>query len=173
MTTATQSERVDKDGRMAAAAKPGKYLTFRLQNEEFGLEILKVQEIIKLQSITRVPRTPDYVQGVINLRGRIIPVVDLRLKFGMARAEPTEKTCIVVVQVAHRQGNVIMGVIVDEVSEVLDVGEGEIEAAPEFGVVVDTAFILGMAKGKGLVRILLDADKVLSSSEIAAVTAIA
>jgi purine-binding chemotaxis protein CheW len=147
--------------------RAGKYLTFGLGAEEYGLEILKVQEIMKMVEITTVPRTPGFVRGVINLRGKVIPVVDLRLKFDMEDVETTEKTCIIVVQVAHEQSTLTMGIIVDEVSEVLDIAGCEIEPAPAFGTSVDTTFILGMAKAKGAVKILLDIDKVLSSHEIA------
>ena len=157
-----------------AAAKAGKYLTFKLGVEEYGLEILKVQEIIKMMDITRVPRTPAFVRGVINLRGKVIPVMDLRLKFGMESRETTEKTCVIVVQVANATGSAVtMGIIVDEVSEVLDIAAGQIEPSPEFGTAVDTAFILGMGKVAKKVVMLLDIDKVLSSSELAAVTKVA
>lgn len=144
----------------------GKYLTFKLAAEEYGLEILKVQEIIKMMDITKVPRTPDYVRGVINLRGKVIPVVDLRLKFGMESVATTEKTCIIVVQVKRGDRSITMGIIVDEVSEVLDINGEEIEPAPSFGTNVDTHFILGMAKTRGAVKILLDIDKVLSTGEL-------
>jgi purine-binding chemotaxis protein CheW len=147
-------------------SRAGKYLTFRLGEEEFGLEILKVQEIIQLQSITRVPRTPDYVRGVINLRGKVIPVVDLRLKFGLLRAQDTERTCIVVVQIRHADGVVVMGTIIDEVREVLDIPGASIEDAPSFGASIETEFILGMGKIGQSVKILLDIDKVLSGQEI-------
>jgi purine-binding chemotaxis protein CheW len=148
------------------ASRAGKYLTFRLENEEFGLEILKVQEIIQMQAITRVPRTPEFVRGVINLRGKVIPVVDLRMKFGISRAEDTEKTCIVVVQIRHSDGVVVMGTIIDEVREVLDIPGGSIEDTPSFGASIDTEFILGMGKIGQSVKILLDIDKVLSGAEI-------
>lgn len=147
----------------------GKYLTFRLAEEEYGLEILKVQEIIQMQAVTKVPRTPDYVRGVINLRGKVIPVIDLRLKFAMPTKETTEKTCVIVVQVKRDQVTVTMGIIVDEVSEVLDINGGQIEPAPEFGTAVDTAFILGLGKIGKKVVMLLDADKVLSSGELVSV----
>jgi purine-binding chemotaxis protein CheW len=151
----------------AAAAKAGKYLTFKLGAEEYGLEILKVQEIIKMMDITKVPRTPEFVRGVINLRGKVIPVVDLRLKFNMEAKAATEKTCVIVVQVAHTGGRVTMGTIVDEVSEVLDIVGEQIEPAPEFGTTVDTDFILGMGKVARKVVMLLDIDKVLSTGELA------
>ena len=158
--------------RKALTALAGKYLTFKLDVEEFGLEILKVQEIIKMMDITRVPRTPAFVRGVINLRGKVIPVVDLRLKFEMDRREGTDKTCIIVVTVRRGGGSVVMGIIVDEVSEVLDVAGGSIEPAPEFGGAVDTSFILGMGKVGDRVVTLLDVDKVLSSSDLAEVAAV-
>ncbi len=160
----------DKEG---LAAKAGKYLTFKLGAEEYGLEILKVQEIIKMMDITRVPRTPAFVRGVINLRGKVIPVVDLRLKFCMESRENTDKTCVIVVQVAQENGSVTMGTLVDEVSEVLDINGEQIEPSPEFGTAVDTAFILGMGKVAKKVIMLLDIDEVLSSGELAAVAKVA
>ncbi len=153
MATQTQAE---------VGQKGGKYLTFGLAEETYGLEILKVREIMGLMDITAVPRTPDFVKGVINLRGKVIPVVDLRLKFGMVEAEHTEKTCIIVVQV----GTVEMGILVDKVSEVLNIVGGEIEDTPSFGVSVNTDFILGMGKTNGKVTILLDISKVLSQEEV-------
>jgi purine-binding chemotaxis protein CheW len=157
----------------SARARAGKYLTFKLGSEEFGLEILKVQEIIQMQSITRVPRTPEFVRGVINLRGKVIPVVDLRLKFGMESTEDTERTCIVVVQIRSATSVVVMGTIIDEVREVLDIPEASIEDTPSFGTSIDTEFILGMGKIGQNVKILLDIDKVLSAQEISHVTAAA
>jgi purine-binding chemotaxis protein CheW len=140
------------------ASKAGKYLTFVLAGEEYGLEILKVREIIGLMSITAVPRTPEFVKGVINLRGKVIPVIDLRLKFAMDEAEHTEETCIIVVQV----DSIEVGVLVDKVSEVLDIDGGDIEDAPSFGTEVDTEFILGMGKANDRVTILLDIARVLT-----------
>ena len=150
----------------------GKYLTFKLDVEEFGLEILKVQEIIKMMEITRVPRTPAFVRGVINLRGKVIPVVDLRLKFDMEVKANTDKTCVIVVTVHRSSGAVVMGIIVDEVSEVLDVAGASIEPAPEFGGAVDTSFILGMGKIGDRVVTLMDVDRVLSGEDVAAVAAV-
>ncbi|NTV37744.1 MAG: purine-binding chemotaxis protein CheW [Anaerolineales bacterium] len=161
-------------GAAALADKPGqgslagKYLTFKLGLEEFGLEILKVQEIIKMMEITKVPKTPGFVRGVINLRGKVIPVMDLRLKFEMDARDTTEKTCVIVVQVKKASGHITTGIIVDEVSEVLDVLADQIEPAPEFGSSVDTTFILGMGKVAKRVVMLLDVDRVLSSGELAA-----
>jgi purine-binding chemotaxis protein CheW len=151
-------------GSTATDRRAGKYLTFVLSGEEYGLEILKVREINGMMAITAVPRMPDYMKGVINLRGKVIPVIDLRLKFGMCEADLTAETCIIVVDV----GGSLMGVIVDQVSEVLDIRGEDIEDAPNIGVSVDTGFILGMGKAKGSVKILLDIDKVLSDSDYAA-----
>jgi len=159
-------------GQRGLASLAGKYLTFKLDAEEFGLEILKVQEIIKMMDITRVPRTPAFVRGVINLRGKVIPVVDLRLKFEMERRENTDKTCIIVITVRRGSGSVVMGIIVDEVSEVLDVAGEKIEPPPEFGGTVDTTFILGMGKVGDRVVTLMDVDKVLSGDEVAAVATV-
>lgn len=150
-------------------AKTGKYLTFNLGKEVYGIEILKVQEIIGMMQVTRVPRTPDFVRGVVNLRGKVIPVIDLRLKFGLESKEDTDRTCIIVVQLALGVGSVIMGLIVDEVSEVLNVLAEQIEAAPSFGPKVDTDFILGMGKVAQKVVMLLDVDRVLASGELATV----
>lgn len=150
-------------------AQAGKYLTFELGGEEYGLEILKVQEIIGMMNVTRVPRTPSYVRGVINLRGKVIPVVDLRLKFSMDSQEDTEKTCIIVVQITTATSQVITGIIVDEVSEVLDIAGDQIEPPPAFGTTVDTDFIMGMGKIDQKVVMLLDVDKVLGDGELAMV----
>ena len=148
------------------AAMAGKYLTFELGGEVYGLEILKVQEIIGMMTVTRVPKTPGFVRGVINLRGKVIPVVDLRLKFGLDAKEDTERTCIIVVQVQGEDIQVTMGIIVDEVSEVMDVDGEQIEPPPEFGASVDTEFIMGMGKVDQRVVMLLDVDKVLSVGEM-------
>lgn len=147
----------------------GKYLTFKLADEEYGLEILKVQEIIQMQAVTKVPRTPDYVRGVINLRGKVIPVVDLRKKFGIDSIKDTEKTCIIVVQISHDESVVVMGIIIDEVKEVLDIRAENIEETPSFGESINTDFILGMGKIGQSVKILLDIDKVLSQQELTAI----
>jgi purine-binding chemotaxis protein CheW len=146
------------------AGKEGKYLTFGLGGEEYGLEILKVKEIIGIMNITAVPQTPKYVKGVINLRGKVIPVIDLRAKFGMDFQDYNERTCIIVVDIVNKAANkVIMGIVVDSVSEVLNIKAEEIENTPTFGVKLNTDYILGMAKVKGTVKILLDIDKVLTS----------
>lgn len=148
--------------RASLADKEGKYLTFALANEEFGLEILKVREIIGYMDITAVPRTPPYVKGVINLRGQVIPVVDLRAKFGMETTATTEQTCIIVVEIAQEGRTFNTGIVVDRVQEVLDIAGEDIEEAPQFGVAVNTDFILGMGKIGDSVKILLDIDKVLA-----------
>jgi len=140
----------------------GKYLTVVLESEAYGLAVLKVREIIRMQKITPVPQMPEFVKGVINLRGRVIPVVDLRVKFGL-KADFTERTCIVVVQVKVRSDQVVqMGLIVDSVEEVVSLTDAEIEPTPEFGAKIDTAYLLGMAKVKGQVKTLLDIDRVVS-----------
>ncbi len=148
----------------------GKYLTFMLAEEEYGLEIMKVREIIGLMDITKLPRTPEFVKGVINLRGKVIPVVDLRLKFGLPETEYTDKTCIIVVEISIEGGTHQMGIIVDEVSEVMNVTSDELEPTPKFGVALDTEFILAMAKMKDSVRTLLDINKVLSDEEMKALS---
>jgi purine-binding chemotaxis protein CheW len=140
----------------------GKFLTFFLGPEEYGLEILKVHEIIGMMSITPVPRTPEYVRGVINLRGKVIPTVDLRLKFDMPSVDQTDETCIIVVQA----NSVQVGIVVDRVSEVLDIKSEDVEPSPAFGADVNTDYILGIGKSDGRVRLLLDIDKVLCASEL-------
>jgi purine-binding chemotaxis protein CheW len=145
-----------------ATARGGKYLTFSLAAEEYGLEILKVREIIGIMDITAVPQTPAYVKGVINLRGKVIPVVDLRLKFGLEPAPYTDQTCTIVVDVGT-----LMGVIVDTVQEVLDIDAAQIDPPPPLGAAVDISFILGMGKVKEDVKILLDIGKVLTEDELA------
>lgn len=143
-----------------------KYLTVTLEDESYGMAVLKVREIIRLQKITPVPQMPAYVKGVINLRGRVIPIVDLRLKFGL-KAEIAERTCIVVVQVSLPSGNSVqMGLIVDSVEEVVTLNADEIEPTPEFGTKIDTTYLLGMAKIKGVVKTLLDIDRVIAPEAV-------
>jgi purine-binding chemotaxis protein CheW len=154
----------DQGGR-GVKALAGKYLTFQLGVEIFGIEILKVQEIIGMMNVTRVPRTPDYIRGVVNLRGKVIPVIELRSKFSLESCEDTEKTCIIVVQVTRPESRVTMGIIVDEVSEVLYVESEQIEPSPSFGNGADTEFLLGIGKVNEKVVMLLDVDKVLSGEE--------
>lgn len=163
------NEVMQKDVKTAetTGAKAGKYLTFRLASEEYGLEILKVREIIGVMDITHVPRTPEYICGVINLRGKVIPVLDLRTKFNMETAENTDETCIVVVDASSSGDTVQMGILVDAVSEVLDIQASQIEDPPAFGTSVDTKFILGMGKVNNEVKILLDIDEVLTAGDMA------
>ena len=160
--TATQVEQVNT----TMLEKEGKYLTFALGPEEYGLEILKVREIIGYMEITAVPQTPSHVKGVINLRGQVIPVIDLRSKFGMETAEITEESCIIVVEISQGNRNFQTGIVVDHVQEVLDIKEEDIEDAPQFGGSVDTSFILGMGKIGDTVKILLDIDKVLAGEDL-------
>ena len=146
--------------------REGKYLTFALAQEEYGLEILKVREIIGYIDVTAVPQTPHYVKGVINLRGQVIPVVDLRAKFGMETADVTDETCIIVVEIRQGDRTFSTGIVVDRVQEVLDIAGRDIEEAPNFDHNVDTDFILGMGKVGDAVKILLDIDKVLTGDEL-------
>jgi purine-binding chemotaxis protein CheW len=143
------------------AARAGKYLTFALEKTEYGLEILKVREIIGMMEITEVPRTPEFVRGVMNLRGKIIPVMELRRVFGMQTVEEDENTRIVVVEIAGLE----VGIVVDCVREVFDIHEESIEDAPSFGLAVDTDFVLGIGKRDERVTILLDIDKVLTGDQ--------
>ncbi|MCP4644648.1 MAG: purine-binding chemotaxis protein CheW [bacterium] len=153
--------------------RAGQYLTFLLGDEVYGLEILKVQEIIGMMTVTKVPKTPDYVRGVINLRGKVIPVIDLRTKFQMETHEDTNRTCIIVVQVAGASQQITMGILVDEVSEVLDIIGDQMEPAPTFGEGIQTDFIFGMGKVGDKVVMLLDVDRVLSSGEMSMFSTIA
>jgi purine-binding chemotaxis protein CheW len=148
------------------ADREGKYLTFSLEREEYGIGILKVKEITGMMLITPVPQTPDYVKGVINLRGKVIPVIDLRLRFGMDSIEYTDRTCIIVVEIKTNSGRIHTGIVVDSVSEVLNFKSSDIEDTPTFGTKLSTDYILGMAKMGGGVKILLDIDRVLSGEEI-------
>lgn len=147
---------------VSTSASAGRYLTVQLAGEAYGIAVLKVREIIRLQKITPLPRLPDYIRGVLNLRGRVIPVLDLRLRFGLA-AEMTERTCIVVVEVLNSLGLTRhTGLIVDAVEEVTHVAAEDIEPTPELGTQVDAESLLGMARIKGTVKILLDIDRVVS-----------
>jgi purine-binding chemotaxis protein CheW len=157
----------------AMADKEGKYLTFSLAGEEYGIGILKVKEIIGIMPITVVPQTPKYIKGVVNLRGKVIPVVDLRLKFSIDAAEFTERTCIIVVEITAVGRTILMGIVVDSVSEVLNIKAADIEATPSFGTRLNTEYILGMAKAGGSIKILLDIDKILSVEELQAADGIA
>ncbi len=150
-----------------ANVRAGKYLVFQLDKEEFAIQVEKVREIMGVQDITQVPQTPIHVKGVINLRGKVIPVVDLRLKFGMEAAEYTHRTCIVVVQVTGPRDTMLMGVVVDGVVEVLQVADADVEDTPSFGQDVAIPYVMGLAKLKGKVKILLDIDQVMTSRELA------
>jgi purine-binding chemotaxis protein CheW len=147
-------------------AKAGKYLTFGLGQEEYGLDILQVREIVGLMDITAVPKAPSFVRGIVNLRGKIVPVMDLRERFGLPATETDEATCIIVVQL----GRLEVGLIVDRVLEVLDIPAGEIAEAPSFGKGVDNRFVEGIGKASGRVVILLDAEKVLTADEAGSVS---
>ena len=154
----------------AVSKLAGKYLTVVLENEAYGIAVLKVREIIRMQKITPVPQMPGFVKGVINLRGRVIPVVDLRVKFGL-KAEFAERTCIVVVQVTLPTEQIVqMGLIVDSVEEVVTLTDAEIEPTPDFGTKVDTTYLLGMAKVKGQVKTLLDIDRVVAPETVQVLT---
>jgi purine-binding chemotaxis protein CheW len=152
----------------APSSRAGKYLTVVVGHEAFGIGVLQVREIIRLQKITPVPQTPEFVKGVINLRGRVIPIIDLRVKFGLP-AELASRTCIVVVQVGQAGDPPIpMGLIVDSVEEVVNLASDLIEPAPDFGARIDTAYILGMAKVDGKVKTLLDIDRVVAPEALKA-----
>jgi purine-binding chemotaxis protein CheW len=154
----------------SSAHLAGKYLTVGLDREAYGIAVLKVREIIRMQKITPVPQMPAYVKGVINLRGRVIPVVDLRLKFGL-EAVLAERTCIVVVQVTlSPEQSVQMGLIVDSVEEVATLSEAEIEPTPEFGTTINIEYIVGMAKVKGQVKMLLDIDRVVAPDTVRSIS---
>lgn len=154
----------DKDSQeRPESEQTGKYLTFALGQEEYGLPVLKVREIIKVMDITQVPQMPPHVRGVINLRGKVTPVIDLRLKFGFPAQDYTERTCIIVVDVKRSGVRMRMGIVVDSVSEVLSILGADIDDTPDFGVLAARAYVLGLAKVKGSVKILLDLDCVLGA----------
>jgi len=161
------AQATDQKGQLnkAIMEKEGKYLTFALGPEEYGLEILKVREIIGYMDITAVPQTPHHVKGVINLRGQVIPVIDLRAKFGMETTDVTEQTCIIVVETSQGNRKFSTGIVVDRVQEVLDIAGEDIEEAPQFDSSVNTDFILGMGKIGESVKILLDIDRVLEGTD--------
>ena len=152
----------------AAGEREGKYLSFSLANEDYAIGILKIKEIIGMMPITPVPQTPDFIKGVINLRGKVIPVMDLRMKFGMEAMEYSDRTCIIVVEIQGDIANILIGIVVDTVSEVLNIKAESIEDTPMFGTQLDTEYILGMAKLEGGVKILLDIDSVLGADSLSA-----
>ena len=171
MATATAEPRLFSQGAKlneTASTDPrsGKYLTFRIAREEFAIQVLRVREIMGMQDITAVPQTPHYMKGVINLRGKIVPVIDLRMKFGFPEVEATPATCIIVVQLKSGKETLLMGLLVDAVSEVLNFAPSDIEDTPDFGSGVSTPYLLGIAKMKGTVKILLNIDEVLSTAEV-------
>lgn len=155
----------DAQGRSADNRRDlaGKYLTFTLGAEEYGLPVLRVREIIRMMDITLVPQVPPYVKGVVNLRGKVIPVIDLRLKFGFPFQEYTERTSIIVVEVNLAGSRALMGIVVDSVSDVMGIAAEEIEETPDFGDRISTDYMKGIAKVKGKVEILLDLDRVFSA----------
>jgi len=153
---------VKENQSISVDSRAGKYLTFFLASEEYGVEILKVQEIIERMPITPVPLTSKYILGVINLRGKIHPVMDLKMKFGMDPTRMTEETCIIVIKTSA----LMMGVLVDKVSEVVNVASDDIEDTPSLGTDVNTEYLLGVGKAGGRVRLLLDIEKVITASDI-------
>jgi purine-binding chemotaxis protein CheW len=157
-----------RDATTRSVGKEGKYLTFFLNEEEYGISILKVREIIGMMPVTSVPLAPEFIKGVINLRGKVIPIVDLRRKFGMPDAEYTDRTCIIVVEIKGTSSQIPMGIVVDSVSEVLNIRASDIEETPSFGGALKAEYILGIGKMDGGIKILLDIDKVLNSDEIVA-----
>ena len=161
-----KSAKVSSESLTGIPSREGKYLTFTLGEEEFGIGILKVREIIGLMPIRPIPKTPDFVKGVINLRGKVIPVIDLRTRFALNARPYDERTCIIVVEVSGLSDETSMGIVVDAVNEVTNIKEDQVEATPSFGVSLDTRFILGMAKAEDNVRLLLDIDRVLNEREL-------
>ena len=162
----TTAELIGNGAGIGTAAQAGKYLTFVTGAEEYGLPVLKVREIIKMMEITTVPQAPPCVRGVINLRGKVIPVTDLRLKFGLPPQDATDQTCIIVVEVAAGSRKTMMGLLVDGVSEVLNLQAKEIEEPPAFGGSMRMDYMRGLAKIKGTVKILLDIDRVMIGGEV-------
>ena len=156
-----------------SSARAGKYLTVVLADESYGIAVLKVREIIRLQKVTPVPQMPDFLKGVINLRGRIIPVIDLRVKFGL-EARTAERNCIVVVQVARASGaELVLGLVVDAVEEVVNFSAGDIAPPPHFGTAVKPEYLLGMAKVRDRVKTLLDVDRALTAETMESLGAVA
>jgi len=159
---------VIEQSEQVSTGRGGKYLTFTMADEEYGISILKIKEIIGMLPVTTVPQTPGYVKGVINLRGKVIPVIDLRLRFEIEAMQYTERTCIIVIEIGAQDNSILTGIVVDSVSEVLNIRDQEIEDAPTFGVNMNTEYILGVAKIEGTVKILLEIDKVLKGEELQA-----
>lgn len=159
---------LSQEKQVQTAHREGKYLTFTLAGEDYGVVIIKVKEIIGMMAVTSVPQTPPWVKGVINLRGKVIPVMDLRLKFGLDAMDYTDRTCIIVMEIQTAEKPILMGIVVDSVSEVLSIRGPDIEDAPDFGSRLNTEYIMGMAKIGGGVKILLDIDKVLTQADLSA-----
>jgi purine-binding chemotaxis protein CheW len=143
----------------------GKYLTFRLGREEYGIEILKVREIVALMDITQVPLTALYIRGVVNLRGKIIPVVDMRKKFALPEVEAGRETCIITTMVEGKEGQVLTGLLVDAVTEVVQITASDVEPVPALGEDMKLDFVTGLSKAKGRVVVLLDMDKVMQEHD--------
>ena len=154
---------------VTAITETTQYLTFRLEEEVFALDISKVREVLDFTSITKVPRTPDFMRGVINLRGSVVPVVDMRLKFGMTRTERTVNTCIIIVEISLDGDTTVLGALADSVQEVLDLEPGQIEPAPRIGTRLRTEFIRGMGKRDEQFVIILDIDRIFSVDELSLV----
>jgi purine-binding chemotaxis protein CheW len=152
---------------VAAITETRQYLTFKLAEEIFAVDVAKVREILEFTSITKVPQTPDFMRGVINLRGSVVPVMDMRLKFGMPVTEKTVNTCIIVVEVNHEGETIIIGALADSVQEVFELEPEQIEPAPRIGTKLNTDFILGMGKHDGEFIMILDIDRTFTSEEIA------
>jgi purine-binding chemotaxis protein CheW len=169
ITTEGQQQQVSS----GAGGLAGKYLTFQLGREEFGIRVLQVREIMGMQDITAVPQMPPHVRGVINLRGKVIPVICLRAKFGLESGGDRARSCIIVVQVKSDSGLLLMGIVVDGVSEVLNVAAGDIELPPDFGTGAARPYLMGMAKIKDKVKILLDIDQVALASDCTLLPALA
>lgn len=168
MSTATIERRAEAKQHSRAAELAGKYLSFQLGKEEFAIRVTQVREIIGVQEMTTVPQMADYIKGVINLRGRVIPIISLRLRFHLPEEEYTQRTCIIVVEtVNEHQESIQLGVVVDGVSEVLNLAPADLEEPPDFGSGKTAAYLLGMAKLKGKVKILLDLDCLLLTNEVA------
>jgi purine-binding chemotaxis protein CheW len=151
---------------LTADSREGKYLTFSVGDESYGIGILKVKEIIGVMRITPIPQTPPHVKGVVNLRGKVIPIIDFRLRFGMDETDHTERTCIIVVEIDSCSGRTHIGIIVDSVSEVMNIKGNDIEDTPGFGDASNTDYILGVAKTAGKVIILLDIDKCMCTDQL-------
>lgn len=154
---------------MAEVLEATQYLTFVLNEEVFAVDVARVREILEMPTITKVPQVPDYMRGIINLRGCVVPVIDLHLKFGMQEAEQTVNTCIIVVEVAMDGENIVLGALADSVQEVIEMESSQIEAAPHIGTHLKTEFLKGMGKHNERFVMILDIDKVFTGAELAAV----